>query len=230
MNIACTEIMHVFWGILPNFFRTIIKCCYVLLYKKNIPFRLCKNISLWGLMDWSVRIWKNIACWSKSLERIILGWVEIWDYASLGNYISFYSSKKYFVKIWKFCSIASWVSFISWMGHNYNKITTYKAKLKLNDFQDIWKPIIIWNDVRIWKNAIILKWVTVGTWAVIWAWSVVTKDIPPYAIVCGNPARIIKYRFDKDIIKKLLESEWRNRDIEKIKENYNLEFINNLGH
>jgi serine acetyltransferase len=58
---------------------------------------------------------------------------------------------------------------------------------------------------------------------------VVTKDIPPYAIVCGNPARIIKYRFNKDIIKKLLESEWRNRDIEKIKENYNLEFINNLG-
>jgi serine acetyltransferase len=53
----------------------------------------------------------------------------------------------------------------------------------------------------------------------------VTKDVPPYAIVVRNPAKVIKYRFDDITIKKLLTSEWRNRDKEKIKQNYNLEFI-----
>ena len=79
--------------------------------------------------------------------------------------------------------------------------------------------------MRIWKNAIILKWVCIWTWAIIWAWSIVSKDIPPYAIAVWNPAKVIKYRFDDKTIKKLLESERWNRDVEKIKKNYNLEFI-----
>ena len=70
-----------------------------------------------------------------------------------------------------------------------------------------------------------MKWVTIWTWAVVWAWAVVTKDIPPYAIAVWNPAKVIKYRFSEETIEKLLKSEWRNRDIEKIKKNYNLEFI-----
>lgn len=78
------------------------------------------------------------------------------------------------------------------------------------------------------KNAIILKWVVVWTWSVIGAWSVVTKNVPPYAIVAWNPAKVIKYRFDNKTVKKLLESEWRNREIEKIKKNYNLEFLENI--
>jgi serine acetyltransferase len=53
----------------------------------------------------------------------------------------------------------------------------------------------------------------------------VTKDIPPYAIAVGNPAKVIKYRFSPEIIEKLLASEWRNRDKEKIMQNYNLECI-----
>ena len=85
--------------------------------------------------------------------------------------------------------------------------------------------MLIWHDVRIWRNAIIVKWIKIWTWAVIWAGSVVTKDIPPYAIVWWNPAKIIKYRFDNNTIKVLLDSERRNRDLKKIKDNYNLDFI-----
>lgn len=105
--------------------------------------------------------------------------------------------------------------------HDYSKLSTYNHFIP-----QVWGANInIWNDVRIWKNAIVMKGVTVWTWAVIWAWAVVTKDVPPYAIVAWNPAKIIKYRFDDKTIQKLLKSERWNRDLEKIKQNYNLEFI-----
>ena len=66
---------------------------------------------------------------------------------------------------------------------------------------------------------IILDGVTIGDGAVIGAGSVVTKNIPPYAIAVGNPARVIKYRFDSERIKELQESDWYHWSIEKIKEN-----------
>lgn len=66
----------------------------------------------------------------------------------------------------------------------------------------------IGNDVWIGSRAIILQGVHIGTGAVVGAGAVVTKDIPPYAVVAGCPAKIIKYRFDSDIICRLLKSEW----------------------
>lgn len=87
-----------------------------------------------------------------------------------------------------------------------------------------WKDIVIWNDVRIWCHSIIL-WVNIWTWAIVWAGSVVTKDVPPYAIVAWNPAKIIKRRFGEQIREKLLKSKWRERSHEKIRDNYHLEFL-----
>ena len=66
----------------------------------------------------------------------------------------------------------------------------------------------IGNDVWIGSRAIILQGVNIGTGAVVGAGAVVTKDVPPYAVVAGCPAKIIKYRFDSDIICRLLKSEW----------------------
>lgn len=70
------------------------------------------------------------------------------------------------------------------------------------------KRTSIGNDVWIGSRVIIMQGLNVGTGAVIGAGSVVTKDVPPYAIVAGCPARIIKYRFDEDTIRLLLESRW----------------------
>lgn len=66
----------------------------------------------------------------------------------------------------------------------------------------------IGNDVWIGSRAIILQGVHIETGAVVGAGAVVTKDVPPYAVVAGCPAKIIRYRFDNDVICRLLKSEW----------------------
>ncbi|MGH7180472.1 MAG: CatB-related O-acetyltransferase [Nitrospiraceae bacterium] len=67
---------------------------------------------------------------------------------------------------------------------------------------------IIENDVWIGVNAIVVEGVKIGTGAIVAAGAVVTKDVPPYAIVGGVSAKVIRYRFPDDLIQKLLESEW----------------------
>lgn len=80
-------------------------------------------------------------------------------------------------------------------------------------------PIIIGNDVWICANVVILPGVTIGDGAIVAAGAVVTKDVPPYAIVGGVPAKIIKYRFSEDVINELIKIKWWNWEIDKIEEN-----------
>ena len=85
--------------------------------------------------------------------------------------------------------------------------------------------IHIGNDVWIGQNCILKstnpeKPLIIGDGAVIAADSVVVRNVPPYAIVGGNPARLIKYRFSEDIIEALLRIKWWNWDIDKIYENF----------
>jgi serine acetyltransferase len=80
--------------------------------------------------------------------------------------------------------------------------------------------IEIGNDVWIGQNAIILSGVNkIGDGAVIGAGSIVTKDVPDFAIVAGNPAKVIRCRFDEAVIRKLKEERWWDRDIEELKDN-----------
>jgi acetyltransferase-like isoleucine patch superfamily enzyme len=95
------------------------------------------------------------------------------------------------------------------------------------------KEVVIGADVWIGTRAIILGGIEIGVGAVVAAGSVVTKSVPPYAIVGGVPAKVIKYRFSDETIEKLLASKWWETDIRTIKGNARfatdpLLFISNL--
>lgn len=84
------------------------------------------------------------------------------------------------------------------------------------------KKLTIGNDVWIGARVMIMGGLNIGDGAVIGAGSIVTKDVPPYAIVAGAPARIIRYRFDEDTIKGLLKIKWWDMDVDELKERIDL--------
>lgn len=125
------------------------------------------------------------------------------------------------VKIGKFCSIGP--NFCCGLGiHPTDGISTspyfYRGKIEEH------KSVTIGNDVFIGANVTILDGVSIGDGAVIGAGAVVTKDIPPYAIAVGVPAKVIKYRFDEQTIQKLQEKEWWNGSEEEIEKVGELQF------
>ncbi len=144
--------------------------------------------------------------------------------------------------IGKFCMIASDVKFImNGANHLTNALTTYPFEIFGHGWEHAMEgkkypqkgDIIIGNDVWIGYNATIMAGVNVGDGAIIATNSTVIKDVPPYTIVGGNPAVVIKKRFPEDMIKRLLELRWWDWDIEKITKNIqhlvglNLEMLEN---
>lgn len=130
--------------------------------------------------------------------------------------------------IGSFCSIGSGASFIMAgnQGHRLDWAATFPF-FYMQDYTgtDGWKPAgdtVVGNDVWIGTESIIMPGVTIGDGAVIAARAVVTKNVEPYAIVGGNPARHIRYRFGEDERRMLLELKWWNWDDEKIERNMNL--------
>lgn len=126
--------------------------------------------------------------------------------------------------IGKFCSISHGVKiglgphpmhFFSTSPVFYEPYRGFVDKQLYNEFKDKGYTEI-GNDVLIGANAIVLAGVKVGDGAIIGAGGIVTKDVPPYAVVAGNPAKIIKYRFDEKTIEKLLKLKWWNKDINEI--------------
>ena len=135
-------------------------------------------------------------------------------YSKVGKYtyISARSGAVY-AKIGNFCSIASNVG-IGGGSHMLDAVSTSPVfnkgrNLFGTNFSNIefspYKTTIIGNDVWIGNRALILQGVTIGDGAVVGAGSVVTKDVEPYTIVAGNPARVIRKRFDEETVEKLLE-------------------------
>jgi virginiamycin A acetyltransferase len=132
-------------------------------------------------------------------------------------------------EIGKFTSI-SWGVSIGPEEHDYNRITnhsficsTKSFKLADRKYYNLFKrDCKIGNDVWIGCNSTVLRGVTIGDGAVIGANSLVNKNVPPYAIVVGSPARIIKYRFNENIITRLLEIQWWNLPIDVISKNSEL--------
>lgn len=112
----------------------------------------------------------------------------------------------------KYCSISKGVKALN-ADHPVSSVclTPYFYNKSLGfDVEDVSRSkLIIGNDVWIGYNSIILsKCTSIGNGAIIGAGSIVTKDVPPYAIVAGNPAKIIRYRFDKDTCEQIENTRW----------------------
>lgn len=128
------------------------------------------------------------------------------------------------LKIGKFCAIADGVIIFLGGEHRIDWVTTYpfnKIFSKAKGFTGHPRSkgnVIIGNDVWIGREALILSGVTIGNGAVIAARSVVTEAIPPYAIVAGNPAKLIRFRFKKSLIADLQKIAWWNWPLSKIEE------------
>ena len=128
----------------------------------------------------------------------------------------------------QFCSIACGVKFLfNSANHTQSSLSTYPFPIFYEEWgldrghvTQAWDnkgDIVIGNDVWIGYEAVVLAGVTVGDGAIIGARALVTKDVPPYTIVGGVPARIIRRRFPEDTIAKLLKLQWWEWPAEKIK-------------
>ena len=132
--------------------------------------------------------------------------------------------------IGKFCSIACGAKFIfTSANHKLGSLSTYPFPLffeewdldksNVTDARDNKGDIVIGNDVWIGYEAVIMQGVTIGDGAIIGTRAVVTKDVPPYSIVGGVPAKPIRKRFSDEVIAQLLEIKWWEWRDERIREN-----------
>lgn len=166
--------------------------------------------------------------------------IEIGDYTMYNDFVNnpkdfqknnilyHYPINRDKLKIGKFCSIACGAKFIfTSANHAIHSLSTYpfpiffeEWELEKKDIINAWDnkgDITIGNDVWIGYEAVIMSGVTIGDGAIIGARALVTKDVPPYTIVGGIPAKPIRKRFTDKTISTLLEIKWWNWETKKIK-------------
>ncbi|MEK7339152.1 MAG: CatB-related O-acetyltransferase [Candidatus Rhabdochlamydia sp.] len=146
------------------------------------------------------------------------------------NVLYNYDLSKVKLTIGKFCAIAAETRFIMTGDHKLDAISTYPFPIFGHGWEHAFNvydlpvkgDIIVGNDVWFGYDSLIMNGATIGNGAIIAARAVVVKDIPAYSIVAGNPAKVVKMRFDDQTIDRLLKIAWWDWNIEKISQNLKL--------
>lgn len=193
----------------------------LLLLKSKFQSLFLRSIAFSARVEYS-----QVSRKAKVWDRCKLFYSSIDDYSYIGQ-----DARLIHAHVGKFCSLAGDGAY--GMGsHSLDYISTSSlftssrngTRIKWTDkasFEE-YEEIYIGNDVWVGTRVLIMGGVTVGNGAVVAAGAVVTKDVPPYAIVGGVPARVIKYRFPEEVIQKLEASQWWTLDDETLRYNINL--------
>lgn len=158
-------------------------------------------------------------------ENVVLRNVEISDFSYVNSHSSIFQTR-----IGKFTVIGEHVTcglaihpssdFVSMHPIFYSTRKQSQISFADRDYIHEFEPVEIGNDVWVGSHALLKGGVTIGNGAIIGAGSLVTRDVPPYAIVGGVPAKIIRYRFNHEQIHFLQEFKWWNKDLSWLEKNY----------
>lgn len=205
---------------IKSFFRFFLKYTFPTLYQLELHQTHLNNIQT-KIFESKISNKANIG----GPSQIINSEIDDYSYVSTNAFIIS-------TKIGKFCSIGPNLS-CGWGVHPVHTLSTspvfYSTKGQAGSTFSKKDKIVeslnieIGNDVFIGINVTILDGVKIGDGAVIGAGAIVSKDIPPYAIAVGSPIKIIKYRFEPDVIEKLLSIKWWDFDhenLQKVEENF----------
>lgn len=192
-----------------------------LLLVSKIKGLIQRNVSVFARVEFS-DVSKHAKVWGGSK----LYYSSLGDYSYVGRH-----SRLTYTDVGKFCSIAG-ESIIGMGTHTIDNISTSSIFTERHNgtgqswtsvnVVEPYRKVKIGNDVWIGSRAMVMGGVTIGDGAVVGAGAIVTRDVPPYAVVAGVPAKIIKYRFSEEIRQAMEEITWWDKSDDILRDNMSL--------